>query len=411
MRIAYILDSFPRLSETFILNQITGLLDLGHQVDIFAQSNPQQAKVHPDVKAYRLMERTRYFRVPAGKIEQALRGLGLVLATFHDAPARVLKALNVWRFGKQALSFRTLFYLTAFLNAQQDYDVIHCHFGPNGKIGVLLKQLNVGRNVVTSYYGQDVRHYIRQHGTQFYDSLFERGDLFIAISRHMKKQLAELGCHEDKILIHPLGIDVGKFGFRLRAPGPGGRVKILTVARLVEKKGLEHSIRAVAHLMQEFPRLEYRIAGNGPLRGHLESLLSKLGVQDRVRLLGWQDQEEVRRLYEQSHIFVLASVTASDGDEEGTPTVLLEAQAQGLPVVSTTHAAIPEITLNDRSAFLVPQRDVDALETRLRYLICHPEVWPGMGRAGRHFVEERHDIKKLNRRLAQIYQALAAGHL
>lgn len=408
MRIAFILDAFPTLSETFILNQITGLLDLGHEVDVFADFNPNQEKVHPDVKKYDLLPRTYYPQMPANKLWRVVKAIRLLVINLPQNPITILKSLNVLRYGKGALSLGVFYHLLPFLD-NSPYDIIHCHLGPSGKIGVFLSELGVKGKVITSFYGYDVSAHVAQIGRAVYDTLFQQGALFIAICDHIKKRLIDLGCDKDRIVKHPLGIDVERFPFREKRRRAGEKIKILTVARLVQKKGLEYSIKAVAKVVKKHPDVEYNIAGDGPLRSHLGSLISELGTKEQVKLLGWQDQDEIRRLYQESHIFVLASVTAKNGDQEGTPTVLMEAQAQGLPIVSTLHAGIPEITLNDKSGFLVPERDVNALVQRLEYLIEHPELWPSMGRAGRKFVEERYDIRRLNRRLVEIYEALVKG--
>jgi colanic acid/amylovoran biosynthesis glycosyltransferase len=105
------------------------------------------------------------------------------------------------------------------------------------------------------------------------------------------------------------------------------------------------------------------------------------------------------------------SVTAESGDEEGIPGVIMEAFTQGLPVVSTYHAGIPEVVKDGESGFLVPERDVDALVERLERLIEDPELRLIMGRNGRHFVEEQYDIDKLNDRLVRVYRQLLDGEL
>ena len=102
----------------------------------------------------------------------------------------------------------------------------------------------------------------------------------------------------------------------------------------------------------------------------------------------------------------LPSITASNGDQEGIPVVLMEAQATGLPIISTYHTGIPEVVIDGKSGFLVHEKDVDALAEKLEYLIKHPEIWPEMGRYGRKHVEEKYDIKKLNQQLVKIYQNL-----
>ena len=191
----------------------------------------------------------------------------------------------------------------------------------------------------------------------------------------------------------------------------GEPIRILTVARLVEKKGLEYSIRAVAKVVNKHPKreIEYKIAGEGFLRDELKALILELGMDDKIKLLGWCDQDEVRKLFSESHIFILSSVTAESGDQEGQGLVLQESQAVGMPVISTLHNGIPEGVQDGRSGFLVPERDVDALAEKLEYLILHPEVWPKMGRAGRKYVEEHYDIKKLNQQLVKIYEELLSG--
>ena len=110
-----------------------------------------------------------------------------------------------------------------------------------------------------------------------------------------------------------------------------------------------------------------------------------------------------------AHIFVLASLSVA-GDQEGQGLVLQEAQAAGLPVIATNHGALPEGLLPDRSGFLVPERDIDALTERLHFLMERPETWSMMGRVGRQFVETRYDIRELNSCLATLYmEAIGAN--
>lgn len=117
-------------------------------------------------------------------------------------------------------------------------------------------------------------------------------------------------------------------------------------------------------------------------------------------------QEQVRQFYDDSHIFILPSVTAADGDREGQALVLQEAQAMGLPILSTLHNGISEGVLDGKSGFLVPERDVDALAETLRYLVKNPEVWAKMGCQGCAYVEERYNIEQLNEQLVETYQKL-----
>jgi len=406
MKIAFIVTSFPNLSETFILNQITGLLHLGYEVEIFANSNPNQDKVHPNVEACRLMERTHYFNMPANKVKRVLKALGLLIANFHKAPGRLLRALNVFKYGRDALSLRLLYALIPFLGREQEYDIIHCHFGPNGNLGARLKQLGIQGTLVTTFHGHDTRLGIEKGG-HIYQNLFEDGDCFIAVSDYNYKNLINFGLDENKIIYHPVGIDLDKFIYKWQSePSKDTKpIKVLTIARLVEIKGLQYGIQAIRKLLEQHPELilEYNIIGDGPLKGNLEGLIQELMLGKFVHLLGPRGQKQVVQSLQQSHIFLLPSIAESFG------VVLLEAQAVGLPIVATSVGGTSQAIIDGKSGFLVPERDVDALAEKLQYLIEHPELWPDMGRAGREFVEEHYDIKKLNRRLVEIYEALLAG--
>jgi colanic acid/amylovoran biosynthesis glycosyltransferase len=183
-------------------------------------------------------------------------------------------------------------------------------------------------------------------------------------------------------------------------------IRILTVARHVEKKGLEYAIKAVAQLDIDRP-IRYHIAGDGPRREQLENLISELDATDRIEILGWQTQQEVAQLMADAHVFVLPSVTAANGDKEGTPTALLEAQATGLPVVSTTHAGIPEIVSDGDSGVLVPERDVSALADALENVTSHPERWAEMGQLGREYVESNHSIEAVTGELVSLYERVS----
>jgi len=403
MKIAFIVTDFPKLSETFILNQITGLLELGHEVEIFAFYNPKEKKVHDDVEKYRLMERVHYFNIPDSMIKRVLKAIFLIITNFHKSPIKILKSLNVFKYGKKALSLKLLYVVVPFLGKK--FDIIHCHFGPNGIIGAYLKEGGINSKLITTFHGYDMSMFISNHGEDIYKILFLKGDLFMPISEHWKKKLIEMGCEEGKIIVHRMGIDVEKFEFSERRKT--GTIKILSVGRLVEKKGHEYAIKALAKVVNKNGKdIIYRIVGDGPLKDKLMSLAEELRIEDCVKFMGNVEDEELLKLYKESHIFILPSVTASDGDQEGIPVVFMEAQAMGLPVISTYHSGIPEVVIDGKSGFLVPEKDVDALAEKMEFLVEHPELWSEMGGYGREFVEKHYDVRRLNKRLVEIYRNL-----
>jgi len=404
MKIAFIVGFFPALSATFLQNQVTGLLDAGHDVRIFAGRNPKEKKVHPDFAKYRLSERVRYFSIPLNKAGRILKALVLFLANFHKGPGKIIKSLNIIKYGKEALSLNLYYYLIPFLQKGNDFAIIHCHFGPNGNTGAYLKELGIPGKLLTTFYGYDLTSHILQEGTGVYKRLFAAGDLFLPICDYFRKKLIDYGCETGKIRVHPVGIELEKYRFSMRTLQPGSTVTILHVGRLCEKKGFAYGLQAVAKLSRDHKNIRYLVVGDGPLREELQALAVDLQVLDYVEFVGPVDQDELVACYERAHLFLLPSLTARDGDQEGTPTVLLEAQAVGLPVISTLHSGIPEVVADGQSGFLVPEKDSDALHERLEYLISHPGEWPEMGKKGRAFIEKNFDIKILNQRLIKYYQ-------
>ena len=315
-------------------------------------------------------------------------------------------ALNPIRYGRDAASLR-LFHEASSTIEEAKYDLVHCHFGPNGLRAVRLREIGALQGkIVTTFYGFDVSSYVASRGASVYAPLFAQGDLCIGITDRMRRRLIELGCPPDRALHLALGIDVAAFPYRPDLRRKDAPIRVLGVGRLVEKKGFETAIRAFALVARKHPEMRYTIVGDGDLRGRLQRLIRSLGLAEKVQLLGDMTDDEVRAQYAASDIFLLASQRASNGDEEGLPQVLLEAQAVGLPVVSTLHSGIGEGVLDGKSAFLVPEGNVEAVAERLEFLVEHPECWQAMGSAGRAFVEANYDVEASTDRLVRAYEQL-----
>ena len=285
-----------------------------------------------------------------------------------------------------------------------EFDIIHSHFGPNGIIGAYLKEIGIPGKYLTNFHGYDVNSYPRIKGKDTYKNLFKVGDIFFANTNFTKQRLIQLGCIDSKIIILPVGLNLDRYKFIDRERQRNQPLTILSVGRLVEKKGHEYAIKAIKKIINLNKDIVYYIAGNGPMKKTLEKLIADLEITSYVKLLGAAEQNEVYDLYKKSDIFVLPSITASDGDCEGQALVIQEAQATGLPVISTFHNGIPEGLLDGVSGFLVNEKDVDALAERITYLIDHPEMRQKMGVEGRHFVESNYDIKLLNQKLICVYE-------
>jgi len=419
--------SFPVVSETFIQRQITGLLDLGHQVDIYADTRAEaNTPVHAEVARYRLLERATFMDMPpesapwelpvwpvTGRtwlpgsetsVHNAVR-LGQALPIFFrclaHSPRLTFQVLSRREYRYQATSLSALYRLAALSSKSKKYDVLHAHFGPVGNSFRFAKELWQAP-MMASFHGYDFSTRPRKEGTDMYRKLFETVDAISVNSEYTRQQVQKLGGPADKLHKLPVGLDPNEFPFRERTPRSGEAIRLLTVARLTEIKGHEYVLRALAKLRERRLNLRYDIVGDGPLRKKLEQLIGQLALQTSVVLHGACAGAQIQRWMAEAHLFVLASVSVQ-GDQEGQGLVLQEAQAAGLPVIATKHGALPEGMLPDRSGFLVPERDVDALAERLHFLVEHPGTWPMMGRAGRQFVEAHYDIRKLNALLEGLY--------
>ncbi len=407
MKIAVVVTHFPALSETFVLNQITGLMDRGHTVHIHADRPGHDTKIHPDITRYNLLAQTSYApRLPRSPLVRYPKGLLLAARHLLSAPGAVAGALNPFRHGRDAASLKLLYRAAPFLAERPAYDAIHAHFGQNGLRALALRELGVLRGpLLTTFHGTDMSAYLRKAGPRVYDRLLARGDFFLPISERWKSTLLGLGADARKIAVHRMGIDCARFQFRPRTLTPGQPARLLSIARLVEKKGIEYAIRAVAKVRGDF-NLSYDIIGDGPLRPALEKLAREAGVAGCVRFLGSMQQEEVVARLEEAHVLIAPSVTSAEGDQEGIPVAMMEAMAMGLPILSTQHSGIPELVEDGCSGFLVPERDADALAVRLAELLAAPAGWPALGATGRQHVEQSFDINRLNDALVKIFHGL-----
>jgi colanic acid/amylovoran biosynthesis glycosyltransferase len=206
-----------------------------------------------------------------------------------------------------------------------------------------------------------------------------------------------------------MGIDPGRFPFALRERRQGSLLRVLTVGRLVEKKGVDLGLAAVATLAAQGVIVHYDIVGDGPLRASLEVAAGRLGLGGRVVFHGWQNQAAVARLMAGSDVLLAPSRTDSAGDQEGIPVTLMEAMASGLPVVSTRHSGIPELIDHGVSGWLAEEGDVAGLIEGLARLEGDPYLALRFGRAARERIAADYDVVRLNARLESMLMRLAAG--
>ncbi|MEQ8924214.1 MAG: glycosyltransferase [Fulvivirga sp.] len=295
-----------------------------------------------------------------------------------------------------------IFGIIPFLNIQKKYDIIHCHFGPSGLFAVFLQSLGVldGR-IITTFHGYDVNlNYLNR---SVYRELFDKGDKFIAVSKYIASKLLALGCKSEKLIIIPNGVDLD-FYTPSKRENSEGVIRILSIGRLVEKKGFIFGLKAIKDLLNLHLNIEYNIIGNGVLFNSFEKFIQDHKLEKHIHLIGALNKDSTLKFYQNSDIFLMPYITADNGDSEGQGLVLQEAQAMELPVISTFHNGVQEGVLNMKTGFLVEEKDINSLLEKLEILILNEKLRKKMGKAGREYVINNFNQKLFNQKLKQEYQ-------
>jgi colanic acid/amylovoran biosynthesis glycosyltransferase len=286
-------------------------------------------------------------------------------------------------------------------------DVIQAHFGTGAWFALPVAR-RAGLPLVVTFYGYDLALPARDpEWRRRYDELFGAGTAFVCEGPAMARQLVAIGCPEEKVHVVKIGLDLDQFAFRPRFPGERRPLVFAQTARFVDKKGVDLSIRAFAAAQDRLGGAELWLIGDGQPRASLERLAEELGVSGSVRFLGMLPHDEYREALQRVDVAIQPSRTAADGDTEGgAPTVLLEAQAIGMPVVATRHADIPEVVA-DRDA-LADEGDVEGIAGAMVHVATMGEdEWLARARAGRDLVASEHDARVTARRLAEIHSRAA----
>ncbi|MFC1586343.1 glycosyltransferase [Fibrobacterota bacterium] len=289
---------------------------------------------------------------------------------------------------------------------KQPVDIIHAHYGYRAIMaGELIKKFK--RPFITNFYGFDLSHKgFLSRAASGYESLFKNGDAFFVEGPSMREKLSGLGCPWDKIHIQRIAVNPERYQFTSRSWDGKRPVRFLFIGRLVEKKGLPVALKAFKHIGNNLD-WNLTVIGDGPQRGKIESCLRKDRLEDRVDLIGWARPDELPTYYASHDILIQPSQTARDGDSEGgAPTVLLEAQASGMPVLSTLHDDIPNVVKQDKNAFLSEEGDAEGFYTNMVKMIESSGSWAEMGEIGLRNIRENHDVSKQVLELEKKYFSL-----
>lgn len=290
--------------------------------------------------------------------------------------------------------------------------VLHVHFGSTGATMLPLSRIRRIPQVTSFYGGDDTLALEHDEWRARFERLFREGEAFLVEGSQVAARLTEFGCPRERIHVHRIGVDLERIPFRPPSlTAANGRPwRLLFCGRLVEKKGLSDAIRALAIARQEGQTAVLRVIGDGPLRDEIEQQVRACGLEPRVHFLGVRDYNGFLEELAACDILIAPSVRAADGETEGgAPTVIIEAQAAGKPVLTTWHCDIPEIVRPGKSAIVVPERAPEELGRALLEMLRNPQRWAEMGSVGRRHVEAEHDIRGQMTKLEALYDDLISS--
>ncbi|HKF55886.1 MAG TPA: glycosyltransferase, partial [Blastocatellia bacterium] len=378
--IAYIVKAWPRLSETFILNEIVSLEQRGVPIHIFSVREPDNGPSHKKVTQVRakvtyLALRPHWKKAVAANLRLLCRQPGRYLRVLFQAITG--RASRFQRFGPPWHFFEAAYLVDVLSRSPADH--LHAHFASTPTRVALFAHRLSGIPYTFTAHAKD----IFVSDLEAFRVKFEGARAVVTCTQYnrdfLSKQFGPLCDGKLHCIYH--GLDISQFKFSLSRRDEAGEPVILSVARLVEKKGLEDLIIAADILRRRGRTFKVEIIGSGPLRDPLKAHAQRLGLADRVSLVGAQAHDAVCRAYQRASVFVLPCIVASNGDRDGIPNVLLEAMASGVPVVSTPVSGIPELIESGVNGILVPQHDARSLADAIEGLLASRELSERLVRA------------------------------
>lgn len=404
MKILIVTDRFPVLSETFIVNKIVGLAERGNQLRVIARYKGD-SNYYRDFFEYPIKSIKVRYLPPDSRLHWLQKILSLpwlcLLALWRDCVG-LLRLLNFLksRYGIDRTYLRLLFRLIPFVGEKPD--IIHFEWSFIAAYYIGLLYLLPGKKVVSCRGADiDISPLMKPELASKLQEVFNKIDGIHCVSNAMVKSAERYGLDIHKSFVNYPSIDIKFFvPFTKRSSRKKNGCTIITVARLHWKKGYEYALLAIRLLLERGHSIRYLIVGDGNEKTHIKFSISDMGLTESVVLVGAQTKDEIRDLLNDSHIFLLPSVS------EGLSNSVLEAMAMELPVVTTNAGGMSEAVNDGKEGFVVPERDYKTMAERLECLILKRELCYQMGKKGRERVVNHFNLDKQIELFNQYYENL-----
>lgn len=361
MNVLYYLRTFPKLSESFILNEIYELVHNGHEVVVCSLNEPTDPVIHEEYEKLDLV--VQYIEPPTysnvGELfTPAVLHPRVLKQTLHVAPAKH-HAANIFR-AKRCIEF--------VRDLERDIDHIHTHFADITRVGAAYVAAYFDIPFTVTTHAFDL---YREPVGQYTTHLLRNADRIVTISEYNKRYIRERFTDETPI-------DIVRAGIRPASFIPSGSVvdnRILTVSRLVEKKGLKYALEAVAQVAEQIDDVEYHVVGSGEREAELKRTTTELGIEGNVTFLANVSDQRLHDEFDQARCFLLPSLIDESGDRDGIPVAMMEAMAMKTPPVSTRVSGIPELVDHEGNGLLVDPRDSEAIAEAVIQLLQNDVEW------------------------------------
>jgi colanic acid/amylovoran biosynthesis glycosyltransferase len=398
-RLGVVVSRFPKLTETFVLQEILEMQRLGISVQIFPLMRHREAVVQPEVE--RLAGAAHFRSYLSARIwldnlhvavRQPRRYFGTLLRMIRGSRGSIRYLAGAVAFFPKAVSFARVAETT-------ELEHVHAHFANHPAVAAMVIQALTGIPFSFTARGSDI-HVDR---TMLPEKL-EAARLAVAVSRNIRDIIVRTCGSAAAKKVHVVygGINTRTFASSQQRVSTGP-FQMICIGRLEEVKGHAQLIEACAILARAGLEFTCHLLGDGELRPVLAREVARLGLRDRIVFHGNRTQRDVLAVLRASNVCVLATVRASDGKQEGIPNVLKEAMSCGLPVVSSQISGIPELVEDEVSGLLVPPQNPEALADALMRLAMDHALRDRMGRAGRARIERDFDLCTSTRRRAGLF--------